>query len=71
MFQTGYILPYVISFALMVVFAIFKEFILKVLAACFTCCSKEQVEYKSESVQRSSFFDILSENQKEILHTSL
>ena len=73
MFRTAYILPYAIMFILMFIYAIFREGIGSIIKACLEKCKdkSENVGYKSEMVQQSKLFSILTEKQRNTLKLSL
>ena len=72
MIKTGYILPYLGLLALLVLFAIFKQFVLRFFAWLFgLCCKKDERNDKSTFVQKSKLYDILSDIQRQTLKATL
>jgi hypothetical protein len=71
-FNTGYILPYAIMFFLLIFFAVFRTCVKEILQRLYEFY-REHVggSIKSAYVQKIKFFNILSENQSEILRRSL
>lgn len=72
MFKTAYILPYILLFLMMLVYAILGKFI---LGALFTlrekCCPQREANYKSAVVQGLHLFGVLSTDQRRVLEGSL
>ena len=72
MFRTAYILPYIVMFILLVLYAIFRKFVGGTLATCAEKCrGGKGRSYKSEMVQSMKLFKILSSKQRATLKTAL
>jgi hypothetical protein len=72
MLRTAYIIPYIVMFILLVLYAIFRKFIGGSLASCAEKCQGGKgASYKSEMVQSMKLFKILSSKQKDTLKTAL
>lgn len=73
MIKTSYILPYLGLFALLIIYGVFKQFIVRFFKwLCSCCCTKDARHTdKSVLVQKSKIYNILSDNQKETLKMTL